>query len=97
MIYAVIKIASILFKYLYFTRLDVMFWKSDQYPTLRLKRNKTNTNYVAVLIMQAVIQSFTYPVITLSFFFIYDPQTPYTPLFSFNNTLFSLWYIIDKL
>lgn len=86
------------FKDLHLICSDITFSENDQYATLRrLKRSKTDTNHIGVLIMLAATNQPTCPVTALRWLFTHNPQQPHAPLFAYNNTAFSRRYVIDKL
>lgn len=53
LIYIITKKATTFFKHCYSIKSDIIFFKQDQYGTLRLKNNKININHTKVFIIFA--------------------------------------------
>lgn len=91
--YTIAKKATTLFHDLYLTRSDVIFFKKDEYATLKLKQSKTNTNHIKVLIMLIATNNSICSVTVLCSFFTHNFQSLHTlflPLrmpYSLNNIL----------
>ena len=88
--YTAAKKANPSFKNIYFTRSDITFSKQDQYAILMFKRSK-------ILIILAATKNLIYPITALLFLFTHHPQPSHTPLFAFNNYIFSWQYVVDYL
>ncbi len=68
---------------------DISFEERDQYPTLRLKRSKTNVEHTWMEIILAATGEQTYLVAALRRIFIQDPRSPNAPLFRLSSVAFS--------
>lgn len=91
------KKQSLSFKDLHLLRSNKTFSKSDQYATLCLKQSKIDVNHTELLIMLAATNFLCCPMQTFCCLFTYDSQSPYAPLFAYNNTSFIRCYTIKQL